>query len=895
MIKRLLAATIFCACMCVPHMQAQSIETAATTYQEFTKLRAAGTDKSAMYDALYKSYLQYVAVLNVAALNSPEYIQAKNALREMHPYLRGGAIHFSSNNQASKALLLCQAFIDLPMMPAFSAEKFVQDSYYPTMAYFAASNTYLSGDYARAAGYFRVYITTGEEKHRHEAYNFMIDSYMKVGNHNKAMESINEASNNYPNDFNLLSMAINSCYERGDNENLQKFVTKAMALQPNNETLLNIQGMLYEETNEFQKALNIYNKLLEMNPNSLSVTQHLALNYYNLGVFNYNKATMAEDEMTAKKFSRQSDEYFSAASTMLETIVANDPTSIKYLQALAVTYSCVGDNANLEAVNSKLMAMGGGYIAADVIPSMMTYSDNTVTSNSATASGTLGGDDAFAQTFDSSEIPDFTTFAQEYINPRVIEWQTKDPYETIEEYQDRVTETTRNEKIEALKKEAEKEYIETYANHVRLNDFYLKPYDSEHEVFLVQSQYGDLIVPVPRSNREAQTFESSWNGMQFKNPEFHINNGKLELAKLTFVTPYGNSYTYDNSMNREYVDVVVDVDGFGSIEGLYAGNTGGKSRVTKSKVSMGKSDVDKNIPEAKMPNEKTYAVVISNENYGMVSHVPMALSDGEAFSQYCIKTLGLPKDNVRHYKDASFGVMLRAIRETRDIAKARHGDLKVIFYYAGHGIPNEQTKDAYLLPIDADGLTTEGCYSLNRLYRELGELNAESVLVFLDACFSGASRDGDGSMLAEARGVALKAKPETPKGNMVVFSAASGEETAFPYREKSHGLFTYFLLKKLQETKGDVNLKDLFNYISDNVQLQSVQVNHKMQTPSVIPSESVAGIWQDMKMIVEPPVVIDPVTGQPAPLDENGNPIFVDPNNPNQPLAPGQQPAEIKK
>jgi hypothetical protein len=37
-----------------------------------------------------------------------------------------------------------------------------------------------------------------------------------------------------------------------------------------------------------------------------------------------------------------------------------------------------------------------------------------------------------------------------------------------------------------------------------------------------------------------------------------------------------------------------------------------------------------------------------------------------------------------------------------------------------------------------------------------------------------------------------------PQGNMVVFSAAQGDETAYPNNDEKHGMFTYFLLKKLQ-------------------------------------------------------------------------------------------------
>ena len=190
--------------------------------------------------------------------------------------------------------------------------------------------------------------------------------------------------------------------------------------------------------------------------------------------------------------------------------------------------------------------------------------------------------------------------------------------------------------------------------------------------------------------------------------------------------------------------------------------------------------------------------------------------------------------------------MLRAVRDIKDIAGAYNGNINIIFYYAGHGVPNEETKDAFILPVDADGAHTDGCYSLKRLYKELGELNAKQIVVFLDACFCGAKRDG--GMLASARGVALKAKKAEAQGNMVVFSAASDAETALPWNEKEHGLFTYFLLKKLQESKGGATLKELGDYIASNVKQKSSVVNHKSQTPTVIPSSSLSTTWESLKL-----------------------------------------------
>jgi len=103
-------------------------------------------------------------------------------------------------------------------------------------------------------------------------------------------------------------------------------------------------------------------------------------------------------------------------------------------------------------------------------------------------------------------------------------------------------------------------------------------------------------------------------------------------------------------------------------------------------------------------------------------------------------------------------------------------------------------------------------------------------------------------MMASARGVAIKTTQGTPMGNMVVFSAAQGDETAYPYQEKGHGLFTYFLLKKLKETNGNAMLGELYDYISNNVKQQSIIVNRKSQTPTVSPSATLGDSWKDIKL-----------------------------------------------
>lgn len=269
-------------------------------------------------------------------------------------------------------------------------------------------------------------------------------------------------------------------------------------------------------------------------------------------------------------------------------------------------------------------------------------------------------------------------------------------------------------------------------------------------------------------------------------------------------------------------------------------------QVLRNKIKLEKPVVDRKIPTTDKVNENTFAVIIGNEKYDNEAGVPYAENDAQIFKEYVQKTLGVPEKQIKFSVNATLNNIRRSVRWLSQAMEVCNGNGRVIFYYAGHGIPDEASKSAYLLPTDGFGSDVATAYSLQSLYEELGKMQAERITVFLDACFSGSKREE--GMLASARGVAIKAKQQAPEGNMVVFTAAQGEETAYPYKEMQHGMFTYYLLKKLQDTNGDATLGELEDYLVKEVKRQSFVENDKMQTPSVNASAAMQKNWKSMTL-----------------------------------------------
>lgn len=275
------------------------------------------------------------------------------------------------------------------------------------------------------------------------------------------------------------------------------------------------------------------------------------------------------------------------------------------------------------------------------------------------------------------------------------------------------------------------------------------------------------------------------------------------------------------------------------------------AQVTQSIVDVQlHSDVDKNIPQTEKINPHCYALIIGNYDYhsyqnGLNSEqdVPFAAEDATMFKEYCEKTLGVEAKNISFLSNATAAKMNQEIDFITRLA-AHDPQAEIVFYYAGHGFPDELTKTSYLIPVDVNVTNLSSAIALYDLYQKLSATQAQKITVFLDACFSGGGRDMG---LLASRGIKVTPQKDKLSGNIVVFSATTADQVALPYSDKKHGMFTYFLLKKLQESRGDCTYGELFDYLNSNVVESSLRVNRKDQAPEVNTSLQVQEAWKDWR------------------------------------------------
>lgn len=442
----------------------------------------------------------------------------------------------------------------------------------------------------------------------------------------------------------------------------------------------------------------------------------------------------------------------------------------------------------------------------------------------------------------------FSFFAQNYVGRIIGEWQKKGEFEKMDVWRKRVNNNTLNQRVFALTKEAQEQYIADYEKTLPADHpFIVGSYDPDNETYRIKTSYSDQDILVHVKPDDALEFKTSFASL-LKKPRFFVENDKVGLAEYTFTMPGGRKYVYNNEASLTYsiADVKYDLDAIEIDKGASnVGHKRGKQTISTRTFTMGTSDVDIDIPVTGKKRENTFAVIIANENYDNEKKVDYAYNDGQVFKDYCQKTLGIPAENIHFRPDATLNNMKFDVNWLKGVTKT-HPDAQVLFYYAGHGMPDEATRESYLLPIDGYSTESSTGYKLSELYAALGSMPASNVLVFLDACFSGADRSDQ--VMSNVRGVRIAPRVDRPKGNMVIFTATSSKQTAHPYVEQSHGLFTYYMLKWLQENPDNIVLGNWFNYIRTKVAQKASVVNSKEQTPTAISSSTMTESWKTVTL-----------------------------------------------
>jgi len=239
-----------------------------------------------------------------------------------------------------------------------------------------------------------------------------------------------------------------------------------------------------------------------------------------------------------------------------------------------------------------------------------------------------------------------------------------------------------------------------------------------------------------------------------------------------------------------------------------------------------------------------WAVIIGVGRYQStdIPSLRYTVPDAESLYQLLVGSGGFKKEHVLLMTDkADKPPTLRNIKWALGtfLARSAKKDDTVVIFFAGHGAPEVDQRGVerdglakYLIPTDAD---PDDLYStalpMDEMQTIFGRVEAERMVVFLDACYSGAA---GGRTFSSKRTRAANVDDQflerlTRSKGRAIITASRPSEVSIELPELGHGIFTYYLVEGLKgaadlNKDGIITVQELYEYVEQKVSAKSRSV-----------------------------------------------------------------------
>ncbi|MFW6268068.1 MAG: tetratricopeptide repeat protein, partial [Marinilabiliaceae bacterium] len=185
-----------------------------------------------------------------------------------------------------------------------------------------------------------------------QVYNTLEDSTKRGDNLKRGFEK-------YPEDERLLTQLINYYLETGQNDEAKEYLNQAIDGQPENPSFYYARGVLFDQNEEYEKAIDDYKKAIELDDQYFDALYNLGVIYFNQGIEIMGNANEEADHERFQEQKAKADSLFEEALPHMEKAHELEPEEESVLESLKGLYYRFDMNDKYEEVNEKLQKIRG--------------------------------------------------------------------------------------------------------------------------------------------------------------------------------------------------------------------------------------------------------------------------------------------------------------------------------------------------------------------------------------------------------------------------------------------------------------------------------------------------------------------------------------------------------
>lgn len=314
-----------------------------------------------MYDALYSilPYFQKAYELdqqpNEKGKVKPKFAKdIKSILSSNHLQLFNGGAYYFEQKDYKKAYDFFNQYLEVAGLPMFEGtQTAAKDSTYMTVQFYAAVTATQLGDSKTAiAALNRAKDTPYRQS---DVYQSLCYEYEQAKDTVSLEKTLEEGRRVFPDEDYYLNSLINIYIYTGRNDQALEALNAAIAKKPNEASLYNVMGRVYESgLKDYTNAEMNFKKALEIDPNLTEALSNVGRIYYNQGVNKLSEANMINDTkkyqeelVIAKDFLKQAMPYYQKAHEA-------KPEEMENMIALRGIYYNLNMGPELEAIEAEM-------------------------------------------------------------------------------------------------------------------------------------------------------------------------------------------------------------------------------------------------------------------------------------------------------------------------------------------------------------------------------------------------------------------------------------------------------------------------------------------------------------------------------------------------------------
>jgi tetratricopeptide (TPR) repeat protein len=267
-------------------------------------------------------------------------------------YFNGGAYYFEKQDY-QKAYDMFNQFLDvaeLPMMQGTPTAS--KDSTFMTVQFYAAVSATQLED--KSIGIKALNRAKDTPYRQNDVYQYLCYEYGELKDTVNLQKTVEEGLKLFPEEPYYLNMLINLYINAGKYDEAINKLNSAIAQRPNDVDLYNVLGRVYEDMQNYDKAEENFLAVLSKDANNIDALSNIGRIYYNQGVNKLGEANMINDDKQYKEAVANAKDLFKKALPYFEQAHNAKPEEREYMVALRGIYYNLDMGDKLQEIETLL-------------------------------------------------------------------------------------------------------------------------------------------------------------------------------------------------------------------------------------------------------------------------------------------------------------------------------------------------------------------------------------------------------------------------------------------------------------------------------------------------------------------------------------------------------------